>query len=245
MMRKDQILSSLSYVAVGAVAILVAFWISSALLKPASTQENLYATIRVPKDAPAPGSSTPTNNVPAQSPNNQMAQDPQTMPPVDQNLSSDDPQNISGDTPPIDPAFAEGSESEQNLGLEKAQLRTEVQSFLEPFIYDPKGRRDPFKPYSEIVLSDGSDGPVGPVMPLQRFDLDQLRLIGIIWDVKDPKAMFLDPNSRIYTIGRDERIGPNNGYVAAIREGEVVVIETFRRREGDPIYTPRVLRMER
>ena len=63
-----------------------------------------------------------------------------------------------------------------------------------------------------------------------------------MWDVKNPKAMFIDPNNTVHVIGVDERIGRNNGYVAVIREGEVVVVETQRLR-GELIYTTRVLRI--
>ena len=80
--------------------------------------------------------------------------------------------------------------------------------------------------------------------PAQRFDLDQLRLVGIMWDVKDPKAMFMDPEKEVLVLGRDEGIGNRNGYIATIREGEVVVVETIRRR-GDVIYKTRILRIER
>ncbi|MEO0335779.1 MAG: pilus assembly protein PilP, partial [Pseudomonadota bacterium] len=81
------------------------------------------------------------------------------------------------------------------------------------------------------------------LLPLQRFDLDQLNLLGIIWDISDPKAMFKDPNGEIHIVGLEERIGRKNGYIAVIREGEVVVVEASRRK-GEVIYTSRVLRME-
>ncbi len=124
-----------------------------------------------------------------------------------------------------------------------ADLVTSVESLLEPFIYDPKGRRDPFRVYTELRQVEEGDLQV-PLFPLQRFELDQLRLIGIIWDVNDPKAMFLDPNSEVYTVGKDERIGRKNGYIASIREGEIVVIESSRVR-GEMIYSTRIVRMSR
>lgn len=118
----------------------------------------------------------------------------------------------------------------------------EVQSYLEPFIYDPKGRRDPFGPFQENEV--GVDGEFqGPLLPLQRFDVSELKLIGVIWDVNDPKAMFLDPNKQIHMVGKDERVGRNNGYIAVIREGEVVVVEA-NRRKGELLYSSVVVRIE-
>ncbi len=120
---------------------------------------------------------------------------------------------------------------------------SELEGFLEPFIYDIVNRRDPFQAYAEYVPVD-EGGPSRPVSPAQRFDLEQLILIGIMWDIKEPKAMFVDPEKEVLVLGRDESIGNRNGYIAAIREGEVVVVEAVRKR-GDIIYRTRVLRMER
>lgn len=120
---------------------------------------------------------------------------------------------------------------------------SELEGFLEPFIYDQVNRRDPFLAYAEYVPTDTA-APARPLSPAQRFDLDQLRLVGIMWDIKEPKAMFMDPEAEVLVLGRDEGIGNRNGYIAAIREGEVVVVEAIRKR-GDVIYKTRVLRMER
>jgi len=120
---------------------------------------------------------------------------------------------------------------------------SDIEGFLEPFIYDIVNRRDPFLPFAEYEPGDDT-GPLRPLSPAQRFDLDQLKLVGIIWDVKDPRAMFLDPEKEVLILGRDEGIGNRNGYIAAIREGEVVVVEATRRR-GEIIYKTRVLRIER
>jgi type IV pilus assembly protein PilP len=120
---------------------------------------------------------------------------------------------------------------------------SELEGFLEPFIYDVVNRRDPFMAYAEYVPQDVTT-PARPLSPAQRYDLDQLRLVGIMWDVKDPKAMFMDPEQEVMVLGRDEGIGNRNGYIASIREGEVVVVEAIRKR-GDIIYKTRVLRIER
>ena len=118
---------------------------------------------------------------------------------------------------------------------------SEFQSFLEPFIYDPRNRKDPFRPYIEVSPSEQGEIQ-GPLLPLQRFDLNEIRLMGIIWDVEEPKAMFLDPSKTMHIIGRNERIGRNNGYLAVIREGEVVVVEATRK-EDEIIYTTTVMKM--
>lgn len=120
-------------------------------------------------------------------------------------------------------------------------LSSELESFLEPYIYDPKGRRDPFLPFVETKpLEEGE--LAGPLLPLQQFDLEDLKLVGIIWNVNDPKAMFIDPRRQVHVVRRDERIGRKNGYIAVIREGEVVVVEAINV-NGDLMYSTRVLKI--
>lgn len=139
---------------------------------------------------------------------------------------------------------AQPSEEKSEGQDQKAASKTgiaELEGFLEPFFYDVNNRRDPFQAYAEFTMDET---PSRALSPAQRFELEQLKLIGIMWDVKDPKAMFLDPKEEVMILGRDESIGNHNGYIASIREGEVVVVEAIRKR-GDVIYRTRVLRIER
>ncbi len=130
--------------------------------------------------------------------------------------------------------LAQGSQVNQAANLQPskeasvvptASTPKELLPFLNPFDYDPRGRRDPFVP--PAVDRPLSQGVVrGPFLPLQRFDLEKLKLTGIIWDVVHPKAMITDPEGKVYIVGPNTKVGKNNGYIAVIREGEVVVVET-------------------
>lgn len=146
----------------------------------------------------------------------------------------------SASAPAAPPAESDEPPAEKGSGL------AELEGFLEPFIYDMVNRRDPFTAFAEYVPSNGpgEEGPARPLSPAQRFALEELRLVGIMWDVREPKAMFMDPEKEVLMLGRDESIGNKNGYIAAIREGEVVVVEALRKR-GEIIYRTRVLRIER
>jgi len=116
-------------------------------------------------------------------------------------------------------------------------------SFIEPYVFDLReGRRNPFQ---VPLLSDGSSVEVMvPGTPLERYEVDELKLVGILWDVRAPKAMFIDPVGEVHVLSKDDRIGRRRGYVAVIREGEVVIVEasTFG---GDNAFATRVLRIER
>jgi type IV pilus assembly protein PilP len=125
-------------------------------------------------------------------------------------------------------AAANTALSEMDVGL-----------FLEPYNYDRTGRRDPFLPGFSAVGGGGTDVQIArPLLPLERFELDQIKLIGIIWDVKDPKGMFRDPTGKVHVLGKDQRIGRNQGYIAVIRDGEVVVVESVLK-DGEVTYTTR------
>jgi len=115
-----------------------------------------------------------------------------------------------------------------------------LQGIIEDYTYISEGKRDPFLPLSGI---NDSGTTIGPMFPLQRFDLDQLKLVGIIWDVKNPKAMIMDPNGKSYVVKANERIGRTSGYVARIREGELVIVESFTGNDGKVTYQTRLVKL--
>jgi len=63
--------------------------------------------------------------------------------------------------------------------------------------------------------------------PLERYDLGQLKLVGIVWNLKEPSAMVEDSAGLGYLVKVGTRIGANDGTIKAIRENEVVVEEFF------------------
>lgn len=156
-------------------------------------------------------------------------------------LNSTQPPSLSPETPPPPPPPPAEPAPGTNADSGDSAVSLELESFLEPYIYDPKGRRDPFKPYVEAKPEETDVS--GPLLPLQQYDVDQLQLVGVIWNVNDPKAMFIDPKKQVHVVRRDERIGRKNGYVAVIREGEVVVVEAVNV-NGDLMYSTRVLKIQ-
>ena len=105
--------------------------------------------------------------------------------------------------------------------------------------YDSKGKRDPFQPYfGQRELTPGAE--IGPITFLQRFDIAELKLIGVIWDVSRPKAMILTPSGGVYVVEVNTKLGRNNAYIGAIREGEIVVVEPFDD-DGKKSYNTKVI----
>lgn len=104
----------------------------------------------------------------------------------------------------------------------------------EGFIYNPEGLRDPFFPIKKGKVDTSVEQPelkqsnevdFNPQDPLQAFELSEYKLIGVMWDVREPRAMVLTPDGRIFTIKRKIRLGREGAVIAAIRESEIVLVE--------------------
>ncbi len=96
----------------------------------------------------------------------------------------------------------------------------------EEFTYVSEGRRDPFLPLTAIRK------PVGPVQdepqtPLQQFDLQQYRLIGVIVGMDEPRAMVVAPDGKSYILKEGVKIGKNNGVVVDITRDVIQVEEKY------------------
>jgi len=87
------------------------------------------------------------------------------------------------------------------------------------------GRRDPFRPYTLTGRSTGR--PRQNLSPLERYDLGQLKLVGVVWHVKEPNAVIEDSVGLGYIIKVGTPIGTNEGRVKAIKPSEVIVEEAY------------------
>ncbi len=91
--------------------------------------------------------------------------------------------------------------------------------------YSSVGKRDPFRPLS--LKPKVSQRARENLSPLERYELGQLKLVAIVWDIKEPKAMVDDGTSLGYIVKIGTLIGPNEGKVKAIKPNEVIIEERF------------------
>jgi type IV pilus assembly protein PilP len=117
-----------------------------------------------------------------------------------------------------------------------------LEGFFEDIQYNPTDRRDPFLPYMSPTFKM-AQAPQIPLEPLQRFALSELKLIGIIWDVGMPKALIVDPTGKSHIIAENTKMGNGLGYVAAIREGEIIVVEQQSSPEGKKTFETKILKL--
>lgn len=91
--------------------------------------------------------------------------------------------------------------------------------------YDPRGRRDPF----QVMLPRAT---ATPASGLERFDLSELRLEGIISGISDPRATVTLPTGESHLVKPGMRLGSSGGRVARITSSEVVVREEWHGEDG-------------
>ncbi|MBK7960480.1 MAG: pilus assembly protein PilP [Bdellovibrionales bacterium] len=165
------------------------------------------------------------------------------------------PSELLGPESAVSPAGSpsdEGSASE-NPSSSSALAAQQGGSVKEEYVYDPTGRRDPFMIHKSFqkkaIVSGGgqkTEQNIEILDPLIKIDLDRQEIVGIIWEVANPRALILDqgdPERKVHIVNKRTKIGRNNGYVAAIREGEIVIIETFEE-VGIVNQQPKVIKLQ-
>lgn len=60
---------------------------------------------------------------------------------------------------------------------------------------------------------------------LEKFSLDEFRLTGVVWSIKNPIALFEGPDSTKYKLYIGDRIGRNEGIITNIDNAQVKVQE--------------------
>ncbi|MFQ5900455.1 MAG: pilus assembly protein PilP [Thermodesulfobacteriota bacterium] len=111
--------------------------------------------------------------------------------------------------------------------------RKDVKEIKPPVSTYNVSRRDPFKPFlrKEQQIVDVKD--VKPKTPLQEYNINELKLVGVILGMGRPTAMVEDPAGKGYVIKKGTLIGDRNGKVVTISKDKVIVIERFRDLLGD------------
>jgi type IV pilus assembly protein PilP len=95
--------------------------------------------------------------------------------------------------------------------------------------YNPAGKIDPFKPLVKVQLPK-KRGSSEQLTPLQQYEIDQLKLVGIAGTGNKKIAMLLDKKGRSYVLSPGTLVGQNNGRVAYILDDQIIIEE---KRLGD------------
>ncbi len=92
------------------------------------------------------------------------------------------------------------------------------------FRYNREGKRDPFRSF---LFERPEDMPELARGPLEQFDVGQLSLVAVVWDVGSARALVQDPSGMSFIIAEGTKVGKNAGRVLRIGDNAVVVKETY------------------
>ena len=112
---------------------------------------------------------------------------------------------------------------------------------LVTYVYNPQGKPDPFKPLiverpevprSKKVPEKAIEEVSSKATPLERMELSQLKLVALIWNIQQPRAMIEDGTGKGYILAQGTPLGRNKGRVTQITSAGVIVSEQYETSSG-------------
>jgi type IV pilus assembly protein PilP len=129
------------------------------------------------------------------------------------------------------------SEIESDLNIDFLRPKSDVSIVTSKFLpppYNPKGKENPFKPLFRETPKRKPKPPT-PVdterkhkTALEKIDLSQLRLTGIILAASGNKALVQEASGRGYVISKGTYIGTQGGRVSAVLKDRVIIDEMMK-----------------
>lgn len=119
-----------------------------------------------------------------------------------------------------------------------AEVKTTEPPPAASYSYNPQGKPNPFQPLVvEKTETPGSPQKKleraaraeerEPGTPLERMELGSVKLVAIVWNIPNPRAMVEDSGGKGYILTVGTRIGKNRGQVTKITPSGVVVSEKY------------------
>lgn len=131
------------------------------------------------------------------------------------------------------PAQTEVVQTSTEEAVEVASPETE-------YVYNPIGKRDPFRTY----ITDIDEGEVTDPTPLQRYELEQYQLTGIIWGTERPRALMEDPEGMGHVVEIGTYVGKKWGKVTQITSNQLIVTEEYLTPDGALVVNPIEITMQ-
>jgi len=112
---------------------------------------------------------------------------------------------------------------------------------VEPFLFNPEGLRNPFKPVERIEKEDELGGIAGSgIRPdtsrrkeeLESYSLDTLRMVGTVMQGKDKWALVRASDGTIHRTQKGNHMGRNYGEIIQILDNRVELMEIVPDKPG-------------
>jgi type IV pilus assembly protein PilP len=114
-------------------------------------------------------------------------------------------------------------------------------------IYNPKNKIDPFEPLFRekpvVAVAKKKRKKRVPRTPLEKIDLSQLKLVGIILASSGNRALVEESNGKGYVIKNGTYVGTNAGKVVKIEKDKVIVAEEYEDVLGNVTLRNKELRL--
>jgi Tfp pilus assembly protein PilP len=123
--------------------------------------------------------------------------------------------------------FAQGVQSPLPAPTQ-TQISAPIQTQVSPDSDQKLGERDPFLPpkyIRDMELVKVEDLIDKQMEAIRRWPLSEYKLKGIIWDVKNPKALIVDQLGTLHLLKKNYRIGNREGIISEIGDSEIIVVQ--------------------
>lgn len=137
----------------------------------------------------------------------------------------------SGSGPAPAKVSAPGTVTKQTLTSAPTQTVVQQASVqAAEYNYVRAGRRDPFAP---IMERDSKKAKSGDRPPLERYNISEIKLSGIVWGGFGYSAMVEGPDGKGYFVRTGAFLGPNRGVVKKITQNTIIIEEKFKTYSGE------------
>jgi type IV pilus assembly protein PilP len=110
-------------------------------------------------------------------------------------------------------------------------------------LYDPRGKRDPFLSFVREATPQQGKAELAALPPIQRYELGELKLVGVLWTKKGAKALVEDAEGKGYSVTTGSRIGRSGGVVTRITEKELFVREEYVGYQGEKLFRENTMQL--
>ena len=101
------------------------------------------------------------------------------------------------------------AEKEKNAQKDIPEDGIKLPELTESLFVDSPRHRDPFLPYLEVIIKKEVllERPIQREVKLKEYDISELKLIGIITNIGDPRAMVTTPDNTGFVLRRGDYVG--------------------------------------
>ena len=148
--------------------------------------------------------------------------------------------------PPV-PKLQKGADLSKQAA--KASVSVNAQPFETIPLYNPEGKLDPFEPlFKKENVSVTSKTKIKrrkPLTPLEKLNLSQLTLVGIIRAPSGNRALVQEASGKGYIVKKGTYIGTQSGKVEGILDDRIIIEEKSENIYGKAVTIKKTLKLQK